>query len=527
MFRIPLLFTGLALSYLLSSQTIPSFQITVNTASSGYYVLLPIRIGPGSAQFAPCHLLLDSTGSVIYYRPFPQGSNSSALELQANGYLTYTHQNKFYLLDSTFMAVDSVRCKNGIIQDGHDMRVMSNGHFLLMGWENEVMDLSGYALFNGNGTPGSATALVRCGVIQEQDEAGNVVFTWRARDHFAFDDVDPLFLTDPNNVDWTHFNAVEEDSDGNILVSVRHFNEITKIDRSTGAVIWRLGGHANEFAFVNDTSGFKAQHAIRRLVNGNITLLDNGGVGPPLHPVAAKEYQLDEDAHTATLVWSHAPDPEVFSSAIGNVQRLPNGLTLIDYGMAEGINAAFEVVDPSGTPVFRLQFDDTLRTYRAFNYPTWPWDLGRPTITCTGIAGATYLDAGDDHASYLWSNGATSQLVPVEDTGSYSVFVPRGEGFIRSFPLHVTSLQDPCGTQPNGISEPSLGHPAIITTEELGSLMGSGGPQVQAELFSALGESLGAINNSNTTWFVALPPGVYYVRLRYPDHTVVMRYVRP
>nr|MBK9651864.1 hypothetical protein [Bacteroidota bacterium] len=47
--------------------------------------------------------------------------------------MSYSYLNKYYLLDSTFTPVDSVACKNGIMHDSHEMQLLPNGHFLLLG----------------------------------------------------------------------------------------------------------------------------------------------------------------------------------------------------------------------------------------------------------------------------------------------------------------------------------------------------------------------------------------------------------
>ena len=44
-------------------------------------------------------------------------------------------------------------------------------------------------------------------------------------------------------------NAIDIDFDGNFLISSRGLDEITKIDRFTGDVIWRWGGCQNQFNF--------------------------------------------------------------------------------------------------------------------------------------------------------------------------------------------------------------------------------------------------------------------------------------
>lgn len=50
-------------------------------------------------------------------------------------------------------------------------------------------------------------------------------------------------------INWSHGNALDLDTDGNLLVSFRNLSEVVKIDTRTGRVMWRLGGARNQFAF--------------------------------------------------------------------------------------------------------------------------------------------------------------------------------------------------------------------------------------------------------------------------------------
>ena len=47
--------------------------------------------------------------------------------------------------------------------------------------------------------------------------------------------------------DYLHLNSVEVDTDGNLLISARNTWTVYKVDRSTGAVLWRLGGKRSDF----------------------------------------------------------------------------------------------------------------------------------------------------------------------------------------------------------------------------------------------------------------------------------------
>ena len=43
------------------------------------------------------------------------------------------------------------------------------------------------------------------------------------------------------------------------------------------------------------------------------------------------EYQIDETAHTATMVWQYQHAPALFTQFTGSVQRLQNGNTFIGW----------------------------------------------------------------------------------------------------------------------------------------------------------------------------------------------------
>lgn len=505
----------------MSAQNLPAYEITFNDApAAGFYFLNPVKVPNPGGAYRNTQFILDGNGSVVYYRRLPQGLTSSDFKLQPNGWMSYSLVARFFFMDSTFTRVDSVMSQNGILPDGHDIQILPNGHYLLPGFENLTMNLSAYPFFNQNGSPGSPNATVKSGVIQELDADKNVVFEWHAADHFDFGDVDPRQLNSPVNVDWTHFNAVAADDDGNILLSSRHLNEVTKINRADGSVIWRLGGKANQFQFVNDPAAFVAQHDPRRIANGNLTLFDNGFNELPLHPAAAKEYLLDETAFTATLVWEHVENPASFSRALGNVQRLDNGNTLVNYGLLTNGNVLFNVVDSAGNKTFEIRFDDSLTSYRSFFYPQLPWQIARPGISCFQNNGQYFLEAESGHASYRWSNGAVTQAIPVTGPGAYAVFVPKGEGFVGSVPVVVTDPAENCaavsGAEPRPTRTMSVfPNPA---TENVTIQFPAGYPaEGVLEIYDLTGRKWASLryfslSGAFSVDVAALPPGCYILR---------------
>lgn len=439
-----------SLTKLQFSQNIPQYSVILSDqqASSGYYFMHTYKLTPPS-NFTS--MITDRLGNLIYFKLYNLPNND--FKLQSNGEITQGQTTgnqstaRYLVMDSLFYTVDTVKCPNGIFTDLHDLQRLPNGNYLALGFEFRVMNLSSYNWFNGNGSPGSANANVQCAVVMELDENNNALFTWKAADHFQFGDVTEQWLSNPNNVDWTHSNSVALDNDGNILLCSRHFNEVTKINRQTGAIIWRLGGKRNQFAFSNDPySGFWGQHDARRLANGNITIYDNGYNLNPIHPARSIEYSINEQSLTANLVWSYTYGANAYSRFLGSTQRLANGNTLTDWGKLIGGNSVFNVVKPGGNPVIEIKSADSMISYRSFNYTSLPFTLQRPLISCYSSSGNFYLEAPSGHSSYKWSTGAATRTIQITQPGTYYVFVPYGSpgGYISSERAVITNMTNPC-----------------------------------------------------------------------------------
>ncbi|MFZ0546759.1 MAG: arylsulfotransferase family protein [Candidatus Promineifilaceae bacterium] len=362
-----------------------------NTADGYIFVAAITQFYDGSAAA----IILDDTGEPVYIKLEPEDHIVTDFKKQTvNGtdYLTY-HSGILqagysyggtYVLDSNYHVVDYWTIQNGNGSDLHESLLLDNGHAILLAYVPIPFDLTPY------GGPPNGTLVDT--VIEEQDANKNVVFEWHASEQMPIGDSNANFnTTDP--VDFMHTNGIAVDTDGNWLLSVHHFNEITKIDRQTGDIIWRLGGAGNEFTFTNDI-GFNTQHNINRLENGNITLFDNGTNHDPSFS-RALEYEIDETAKTVTRVWNYPDDTSNFSAIMGNIQRLPNGNSFIGWGS----QPKFTEVQNDGTVALEMQMSGV--SYRAFRFP-WqgtPWEPPRAVLESDGNPSAVTL--------YTSWNGAT------------------------------------------------------------------------------------------------------------------------
>ena len=324
-------------------------------------------------------IVIDNRGQPLFYRRTPNRGTDFQVQ---QGLLTYFDGlfEGYYVMDSSYAVVDSFRMGNGYTTDFHDFRLMPNGHALMMAYDRQPVRMDSVVV------GGDSNAVVIGLVLQELDTDKNVVFQWRSFDHFQITDaVECVANLLAATVDYVHGNSMEVDNDDNLIISNRHMNEITKIDRTTGDIIWRFGGNAvnNEFTILGDPRGFSHQHDARRLPNGHLTLFDNGNCMDPLYS-RALEFELDETNKVATLVWEYRDTPDIYGLGTGNVQRRESGGTMINWGFGAKVTD----LHADDSKALEVTFGPTFRTYRAFRFPwtTNQFSLDPPTLDFGEVA---------------------------------------------------------------------------------------------------------------------------------------------
>ncbi len=408
-------------------------EITINTIGSpapGYIFMENL----GAGNLVPTYIMvLDGQGRpVYYYKPFLAGID---FKMQPNGLFSYCipvkigdevpigplkAQNvmvKHLVLDTAYKQIDEVQMKNGYMADFHEFVMLPNGNFLMNAYEYIDMDMS--RIVPG----GDPNAIVVGTVIQELDKEKNCVFQWRS--------LDCLPVTESQDnlqnsvIVHVHGNSIFPDNDGNIIVSLPSAFELIKINMITGETIWRFGGPESDFEISgehdeNKPGYFSMQHDAKRLPNGNILLYDNGPAKDPTYSRAV-EYSLDETAKKAQMVWEYRHTPDISAFAMGSVQRLANGNTLINWGLITGDEyKTLTEVTPEGKTEFELTLPEKMYSYRAFKYEL---PACRPVadVTLTGLdRGTPYtFDEGAE------KTGVTLMFTNYELSGNMAVNVKK------------------------------------------------------------------------------------------------------
>lgn len=294
-------------------------------------------------------VIVNNEGRVVWYAHRPGGVLNS-FQSHANGTYTLRGQDGTINVLNVFGEdIGTIGCV-GFESRFHDVMILADGSTWMMCDDTRVMDLSAIG--------GDAAAEVTATVIQHISAGGQVLFQWNAFDHFELTDLPAEDRAGPS-VNFTHGNALELDTDGNLLASFRSLSEITKIDATSGDVIWRFGGLASEFTILNDPKGaFQRQHGVRLAGPAQIQFLDNGTSAPS----RMVRYLLNPVQHTALLVMSFEDSPATFTPVGGGTDYYPNGNGVVSFGQAGRVveadaagNRAWELTGVDGLYVFRAE----------------------------------------------------------------------------------------------------------------------------------------------------------------------------
>ncbi len=356
----------------------PNLKIITNTTPSpGKFYFGTLNFNPAKPPDTVHTYLMtfQNDGQVHYYKQSTAPTIDYKYQRESNVFSYFfatgtlgagAYIGKYITTDLDHNILDSFACGNGYPTDGHDFMILPNNHVLIGSYDAQTVDMTKVVT-----DPNAKTnATVFGTVIQELDQNKNVVFEWKSWDHFKITDHAADIADTSKLIDYSHWNSLKQDADGNILLSSRNMDEITKINRTTGDIMWRLGGKNNQFTITGDTEKvfISHQHDAERIPNGHMTVWDNGNAHKPPYS-RAMEFTINETAKTVNKVWQFRHPLNRFTFAAGNAQRLANGNTVIGWGIVQDtILPAVTEVDPNGNIVFEAKLPLLNISYRAFKF---------------------------------------------------------------------------------------------------------------------------------------------------------------
>lgn len=364
----------------------PVTVLTHGNIGTGDFFVSPFG---GTATYANGPEILDQNGNVVWFHPVPAGQEASDFRTQTyqgQPVLTWWQgtglgglaKGTDYIYNDQYQQIATVNAGNGLSADGHEFLITPQNTALILAYTTATADLTSIG--------GPANQTVVDGVVQEIDiQTGKVLFQWNSVDHVPYNQSEqPLPASPSTPWDWFHINAVKLDTDGNLLIDARNTWTTYKVNRTTGQIIWQLGGKASSFTLQaapgqslnNAGEIFAWQHDPEAQGNNVYTLFDNESAGTAnTGSGASSEYptsrsvtlKLDPRSHTATLIKSFNQPEGLTAPSQGNSQQTAGGNTLVGWGSLP----YFSEFDSSGDLLYNAEFPAGVNTYRAY---LLPWD---------------------------------------------------------------------------------------------------------------------------------------------------------
>ncbi|HMI80244.1 MAG TPA: arylsulfotransferase family protein [Solirubrobacterales bacterium] len=266
-----------------------------------------------------------------------------------------------------------VRTRGPII-DGHELRELASGNFLVGSYVPETADLRRFCARPPRERCGPAQAAVVSAEVQELDPQGRLLWHWNSRGKIGLQETGRWWrnvLSNPRRrlgraaYDPVHINSIEPRGADELVISTRHTDAIYGIRRSSGEIAWKLGGTqtADSLRIVGDPARklFGGQHDARIAADGILSVYDNGKDRPRRPRVAF--YRLEPERGRARYL-AQLNDPAVRSShCCGSARQLEDGGWLVSWGD----NPLVTAFQADGGIAFRLRLP--VSTYRTVPVP--------------------------------------------------------------------------------------------------------------------------------------------------------------
>ena len=296
-------------------------------------------------------------GQTRYSYLLVDGTDTTGGPATEEGYDVICDSNLNELSRAKFLSPGNVDNPDNDKLDVHDFILLGDNHYMAISDQEESPTNIPDSLH-----PAKNVKVTAC-LIQEVNN-GQVVFQWDGTNYpelYSSSVENNNFTDSVDRLDYMHMNSLCIDSsDNNIIVSFRNLNEIIKINRVTGNIMWRLGGPYSDFPLTADEL-FLRQHYVR-LIDKDQTLIfvDNGQI--TLRPYSRiLEFQLDQNAKQIHS-FSAYNIPDNFIQYAGSVKKA-NGNYFIGGGSA---NYALQVNYTTNEVYLRL--NQLYSSYRAIKY---------------------------------------------------------------------------------------------------------------------------------------------------------------
>lgn len=279
------------------------------------------------------------------------------MNLENAGYYIVADSNLNTLQKITLTPFQTGLFQPGQALDIHDIVLISDSDYITLTYNWEYV----------TNIPARLSPAVNGSVISaviEEVKNGSVTWHWDSSNDTTFygTSVEGNNFADPViAADYVHMNSMYVDPrDNNLICSMRNQDQIIKINRTTGAIMWRLGGVNSDFQLSPDQTFLRQHHATLTDNNQTLLMFDNGQVS--IRPYSRIcEFQLDETNKVITS-FKFFNIPEPFNDYTGSVQKIGS-----DYFIGGGMaHYMLDINYNTGQKV--AEYEGTMASYRSLKY---------------------------------------------------------------------------------------------------------------------------------------------------------------
>jgi arylsulfate sulfotransferase len=200
--------------------------------------------------------------------------------------------------------------------DLHDIILFSENHYIaIASYEKKVANIP-------SSLNASPDVKVAADIIQEVDN-DKVTWQWDATKYPEFYTTSTEknhFRDTAMTQDYLHINSLCLDPrDGNLICSFRSNDQVVKINRHTGNIMWRLGGKNSDFP-LTDSMVFQRQHHATLIDNNKTLLILDNGDSTKRKTSRVLEFTLDEK-HKKVTAFSSFTIPAPYNQYMGSVTK--------------------------------------------------------------------------------------------------------------------------------------------------------------------------------------------------------------
>lgn len=228
-----------------------------------------------------------------------------------------------FILDENFNRIKKIYLLpyNGrttqLAVDGHEFVYIDDSHYITLSYYEKVV----------NNIPASLSPVANCKVVTpviQEVSNDKVIWEWQGSDYpeFYANSVESNKFSDATVFhDYIHMNSMFIDpTDNNLICSNRNQDNVIKINRTTGAIMWRLGGKNSNFSLTTNMKFLRQHHATLTDNNQTLLLFDNGQITERKYS-RIMEFKLNTSDFSVLSSSSFNLPDSTFCQFMGSVQK--------------------------------------------------------------------------------------------------------------------------------------------------------------------------------------------------------------